>query len=455
MAKAPKGLQHAHGVEFGRLLLGTARHPHVPIVDVRRLETELLSVGLDDVLDMFPADRMLSNFVLNIWEWVHGRTTLQSLPWNVSLPISDVCNARCSFCTSWLDGKGQLTLEQLDMFEPVLRTAVYVGLIGHGEPLSHPRLGEIADRLEDYLDPRASLYTITNGVYLAQWLDRLDQLHLSSISCSLNAATSETHHEVMGLPLGEFPRIIDGLRAVASGRATKTPIAVSVTLVVTKQNLHEIPEFIELGNDIKATSIYVRTLLPQSSLVPGLNYHLLPPYLHPDFEALRANAVAAIKASSVPVHGEPATWSNPVFPEGLARRIEVGAPVLITRADAMRDKEARANRDTYYLAANRKLCGEPSADPVLADNLDDGSNPLDRRAPFRCRAVYNNLYVNELFLRMSPCCYLTNTPGYEEVRIMDVGSIPDAWNAASFRDLRQHLANGPLYGACQRCPESW
>lgn len=92
---------------------------------------------------------MLANFVLNLWEWAHGKSSLESLPWNVSLPISDVCNARCSFCTSWLEGRKQLTLDQLETFEPVLRTAVYVGLIGHGEPLSHPRLGEIADRLSE------------------------------------------------------------------------------------------------------------------------------------------------------------------------------------------------------------------------------------------------------------------------------------------------------------------
>jgi hypothetical protein len=189
--------------------------------------------------------------------------------------------------------------------------------------------------------------------------------------------------------------------------------------------------------------------------VPGLNYHLLPAYLHPDFESLRADAVAAMQASPIPVHGEPDTWGNPVFPDALARRIETAPPVPIARADALRDKEARANRDVHYLTIHRTLRGEPSADPALADYLKDGSNPLGRQAPFRCRAVYNNLYVNELFLRVSPCCYLTQTPGHDEVRVMDMADVAEAWNAASFRDLRQRLANGPLYGACERCPENW
>jgi MoaA/NifB/PqqE/SkfB family radical SAM enzyme len=447
-------LESARGIEYPLLLLGRTGHPRVTPDQLRRIEQELLAATLDEVVGLFPGDRMLSNFVLNLWEWGHGCTTLQSLPWNVSLPISDVCNARCTFCTSWLDGKKQLTLEQLEMFEPVLRSAVYVGLVGHGEPLSHPNLGEIAHRLGEYLDPRASSYTITNGVYLAKWLDRIDQLRLSTISCSLNAATPETHREVMGFPVEEFPRIVESLRTVAAGRASKNPIAVSITLVVIRQNLHEIPAFIELGNEIGATSIYLRTLLPQDHLVRGLNYHLLPAYLHPDFEALRADAIAAMKASAIPVYGEPDTWASPIFPATLARKIEAATPVFISRADAFRDEDAHTPGGLVYKMDFRKNVGAPNLQE-FPDNLKDGSNPLNRHAPFKCRAVYNNLYVNELFLRMAPCCYLTNTPEHEEVRLMDVGTIAEAWNAQSMRTLRQRLSEGPLYGACERCPIAW
>ena len=453
--KASKAeIDETYGIEHVRLLLGRTKRPRLNAEQLRRVETELMSATLDEVLGLFPDDRLLSNFVLNLWEWGQGRTTLQSLPWNISLPISDVCNARCSFCTSWFEGRHQLTLEQLDAFEPVLRTAVYVGLVGHGEPLSHPRLGDIADRLGTYLDRRAASYTITNGVYLSKWFDRLDQLRLKSLSCSLNAASEQTHQTVMGLGAGEFPRIVDHLRALAAGEVTKKPISVSITLVVTQQNIHEIPAFIELGHEIKAATIYVRTLLPQPGPVAGLNYHVLPPYLHPDFETLRANAAAAMKASVIPVIGDADTWGNPIFPTEVARRLDLSPPVFISRSDVIRDREARAHASEYYESAGRVLRGEPSADPVLADNLHDGSNPLGRQPPFRCRAVYNNLYVNELFFRVSPCCYMVNTPGHDEVRLKDM-DVVSAWNAPSFQDLRHRLVEGPLYGACQRCPENW
>jgi sulfatase maturation enzyme AslB (radical SAM superfamily) len=444
---------HLHGVDYVRNVLETKETPRVSQDQLRRFERELQGATDGAIAALFPRDPMLSNFVRNLWEWGNGRTELTSLPWNISLPISDVCNARCTFCTSWLDGRQQLTLEQLEKFEPVLRTAIYVGLIGHGEPMSHPRLAEIADRLQDYLDPRAASYTITNGVYLPKWIDRLDDLRLSTISCSLNAATPETHQTVMGFDPIQFPRIVESLRVIASGKASKRPIGVSITLVVTQQNIHEIPAFIELGNGIGARSIYLRTLLPQPQPVEGLNYHLLPPYLHPDFERLQANAIAAMKESPIPVHAEPTTWGTPVFPEAMTSKINSNPPTVISRADALRN-DARDRNQVSYITV-RKLRGELSADPTFADNLKDDSNPHDRRAPFRCRAVYNNLYVNELFLRVSPCCYLTNTPGHDEIRLMDMGDIVEAWNASSLQTLRHRLAEGPLYGACERCPESW
>ncbi len=443
------------GVEYARQLLDDIKHPRVTAEQLRKLEKELMSASEEEVAGLFPEDRLISNFLLNLWEWGQGRATLTTLPWNISLPVSDVCNARCTFCTSWLDGKKQLTLDQLEKFEPVLRTAIYVGLVGHGEPLSHPHLGEIAERLEQYLDPRAASYTITNGVYLAKWLDRIDQLRLSSISCSLNAATPATHQTVMGFDPGEFPRIVDTLRILASGKGSTRPVQVSITLVVTQQNVHEIPQFIELGNELRVQSIYLRTLLPQPDLVSGLNYHQLPPYLHPDFERLRANAIAAMRASAVVVHGEPHTWGTPIFPDDLARRIEAAPPAFISRADAMRSQEARERGQRAYQVTVRKFRGDPNDHPEFADTLKDTSNPHDRHPPFRCRAVYNNLYVNELFLRVAPCCYLTKTPGHDEIRLMDMEDIVEAWNAVSLQALRRRLAEGPLYGACERCPESW
>ena len=78
-------------VDYTRRLLGRKGHPRVSTDELRRIESELAGAGRDDVTALFPNDSLLANFVLNIWEWAHGVTQLVSLPWNISLPISDVC----------------------------------------------------------------------------------------------------------------------------------------------------------------------------------------------------------------------------------------------------------------------------------------------------------------------------------------------------------------------------
>ena len=95
--------------------------------------------------------------------------------------------------------------------------------------------------------------------------------------------------------------------------------------------------------------------------------------------------------------------------------------------------------------------GSAYAEPAL--RWCGGPATLGRKAPFPCRAVYNNLYVNELFLRMSPCCYMTKTPGFDEIRLVDMKDITEAWNAASIQALRNRLSEGPLLREVRALPD--
>ena len=45
--------------------------------------------------------------------------------------------------------------------------------------------------------------------------------------------------------------------------------------------------------------------------------------------------------------------------------------------------------------------------------------------------------------------------GWSSLRLPHMADMMEAWNAESFRTLRQRLRAGPLFGACERCPETW
>jgi hypothetical protein len=562
----------------------------LPPAYLAELEAIVGRVERADVEALFADDPWMMNFVVNVFERSRQVEAPTSYPWNISLPIADLCNARCIFCTSWFEGKAMIAPEQIEAFGEVISKAVYVGLVGHGEPLAHPAFGEIGETIAGLIDPRAGCYTITNGVHLARWTPLLQKMRLNSVSVSLNAATAETHDLVMGLGAGAFDRVIQGIKDLIDGSRASggAPVDVSITMVVTQQNIHEVGAFIELGEALGVSSVWLRSLLPQRDLVEGLNYHTLSPALHPDYGALLADARAAIGRARIAVQAEPDDWGRPILPPGVLDQISRSPPRLVERAETLRNKALRSKSQAIYDRAatasrGRLLTSEeqthidwlsdgahircankpwsfalatplaldprwdgpvvltakvsdikgsvsiglwggeargwiareilnpgdsgeiglilpagvadvslvvdnasqdgvasevrvrsPRLGPAAGDQtggaqvdlrlgvVHNGVDPLEdnirsagRMAPFKCRAPYYNLYINEMFLRMTPCCYMTNTPGYEDIRFD--GSIPfmAAWNSPAMVELRSRLRDGPLFGACGKCPETW
>jgi hypothetical protein len=554
---------------------------------LEELEGILRGVTHAEALVVASGDAWLQNYLLNIWEYVHGKTELESLPWNITLPVADLCNARCTFCTSWIEGRSLVKLEQVRNFGEVFARAHQIGLVGHGEPLAHPRFDNLCEIVAETMDPRAIIYTITNGVHLRKWSTHLNRINLESVSISLNAASAETHDVVMGLGLDAFDEVVSAIRQVISDSPPSRRCRVNITMVVTQQNMHEVADFVRLGNQLGVAAIWLRALLPQSSLVHGLNYHVLSPNLHPEFERHKAEALAAIAASEVPVNAEPEMWDADVLAGPLRDEVARNPPKFISREEALRDRDLRRrNHDLYTSERNvlrgraldasehsnvakrddglyvgtpeaqwsyaltvpltwpddlppsggevrlradeisgtlgfglldratstwldRKSLAEDgeveltftgSSGPIdlvidnwadggvssaailsnatlsvgsnnqswngpldmsrgiahsAMDPLDDGENPFNRTPRFHCKAVYYNLYINEMFFRIVPCCYMTIVPGFEEIRFDGSTPFRDAWNAPAMVGLRRHLVEGPLFGACKKCAATW
>src|SRR5262249_51106596 len=155
-------------------------------------------------------------------------------------------------------------------------------------------------------------------------------------------------------------------------------LQIYITLVVTQQNIHEIPAFIELGNRLGVTGVWLRTLLPQAGFIPGLNYHVLAPYLHADFHRLREQARSAIAASRVPVQADPDVWQNKFVSTQIEELIQINPPQMISREEALRLKEVRASAARFYDMPVTKGQPLPPGSEGATDPLEDGLNPMNR-----------------------------------------------------------------------------
>lgn len=430
-------------------------------VSERELLRRLPHVEKQEIIKEYEGDRWLCNYFLNLWEYLKGEESLTSYPYNVTIPIADVCNARCTFCTSWLEGTRILAVDEVDKFAEVLSYARVVGIAGHGEPLCHSHFDEVLSGIAAHLDPRCTAYLITNGVFLGKHGRALQKVHVTTYNISLNAATSNTHDLVMGLGPDAFDAVIDSVRDLIRRRDTENPnLEVNISLVINRDNIHELADFVELGNQLGVNRIYLRTLSSQGQLPPGLNYHRLPPYLHPKFTEYVEAAKAAIAVSHAKIVTDMESWSAPVFLAPLEKLIAIQAPSEMDRKEALHDLSVREHYARFYGAyAEKSGSGEPIAqvpnDSAFAseiDSMDDDSNPFNRLARLHCSFVYNDFIINDFNLRLIPCCYMAQVPGFDIVRYDGSRPFFEYWNSPAFRTMRRRLREGPLYGACKRCP---
>lgn len=408
---------------------------------VRQISVQELRMWSEDRLRaQFKGDALHDNMLLNKWEFAVGRTRLHSFPWRLSIPFI-TCNARCEFCAAWhIHGKSDLR-PMLESLKPVFPSCGELDLVGWGEPLIHPQFREVLDMVRDRAHRDARVALTTNGTQLKRWADQLVEAGIRHYAVSVHAASAVTHQDLMGFRKDVFDDVLAGVRALTAHKKRHPNLSVEMVMVVTQQNIAEIPQFLSMSERLGADKVYLRTLMP--GLDPpraGLDYHRLPPYLHADFERLRDEAITAIARSPLSVRAEPEAWARPLFsPKHESRLRELPTT-------------PREQRNTKYRIYPMKwdLAGE--GEPLADGEAEDRDNPLGRSAPLYCPSPYTALYVNAPNHQMIPCVYMYKVPGHRDLHLKPTMTFDDAWNSPAMIAVRRRLHEGPLMPECRRCP---
>jgi pyruvate-formate lyase-activating enzyme len=405
-----------------------------PEFSVARLRTR----SERSIRESMTGDVLRDNVILNKWEFATGKTVLESYPWRLSVPFV-LCNAQCEFCAAW-SIKGSFRLDDLiKALVPVIRHCYEVDLVGWGEPLIHPQFGMILELLKREADPRARLALTTNGTRLEQWVDQLLNANVLSYAISLHATNSATHQDLMGFGPEAFDAVLAGVRKLVASKCEFPTINVGLVLVVTRQNLAEIPAFIKLAEQLGVDHVHLRTLMPQDPPREELDYHRLPPYRHPEFETLRRAAIASIVDSSLPVKADPVSWSYPLFSPEWEARLDT----LATRPRSSRKYYRAGPIDWDTLGS-----GKPDGTSIMCRQ----GNLYDRTPPLYCSAPYTAFYINGTDRRVIPCVYMLKVPGHEYQHFKPSMRFEEVWNSPAMIAVRHSLNNGPLMPECLRCP---
>ncbi|MCU0553828.1 MAG: SynChlorMet cassette radical SAM/SPASM protein ScmF [Syntrophales bacterium] len=168
--------------------------------------------------------------------------------------ITRGCNLRCRHCyTGARHRTDEMHPQAIDtgLFRDVVRQAKQLGVsyvkLSGGEPLLHPRIGEI---LETAGRERIGLVLSTNGVLCTPSLVReLSRIRLRGVSVSLDGADAETHEWVRG-ETGCFAKAVQGIRTLA-----EAGLSPSIGMVVLRRNIRQVKAVVDLAESLGASSV--------------------------------------------------------------------------------------------------------------------------------------------------------------------------------------------------------
>ncbi len=203
--------------------------------------------------------RALDSQIAVIEDMLAGQTQVRGSPLAVCLATTSFCNYDCLMCPCGAEGK--LSDQLPDAFYDDLQTLLPGVLIleaNGGEPLASPTFRAFLESLDAARLPQLQVNLITNGSYLTpKQLEKLARVPFGNLTLSLNAASPETYLLVnRGLPFARTRAHLDDLlaRQKAGMRGE-----VTYSMVILKQNVHEIEAFCEL---VLNDGVHLRYMLP-------------------------------------------------------------------------------------------------------------------------------------------------------------------------------------------------
>ena len=169
----------------------------------------------------------------------------------VWIHTNNSCNLSCTHClvsSSPAADPGLPTSRLLHIIDQACECGVERFYFTGGEPFARPDIFELIQTVTE--KKQAELIILTNGLlFQGKRLDRLGQISRDRLrlQISLDGAVAETNDRYRGR--GTFDRIAEGTRAVAG-----LGFPVSLTTVVTRENLEELPRITQFVKDWGAQS---------------------------------------------------------------------------------------------------------------------------------------------------------------------------------------------------------
>ncbi|MFP4441362.1 MAG: radical SAM protein [Chloroflexaceae bacterium] len=326
---------------------------------------------------------------------------MPELPAYVQIEPVGQCNLRCQMCPIQFRADGPPDgapafmafadfTRMIDQFTGLTE----LHLQGLGEPMMHPRFFDMVA----YAAAKGIRVTTNTNLTLlnARRAERCVTSGLDCLHVSIDGSTAETYERIR--VRAQFERVLRnlGLLLAARRRLGSEHPRLHLVMVIMRQNLHELPEIVQLASDWSVEEIFVQ-------------------HLCHDFGE-----------SSLPAHYRP-------------MREFVQAQTLL---------EEDPQRVTHYFDAARAVAREQDI-RLRLPRVRPRPHPPGTPGPQRCDWPWRGAYISYQGYAM-PCC-MVSTPDRANFGNMAASGVTEVWSSAEYQAFRERLDSDDPPEICRSC----
>ena len=161
------------------------------------------------------------------------------------------CNLKCEMCprNSFKQKTGDIDLELFKIISKYFKPGMDINLAGWGEPLLHTNLMEM---IKIAKTKNARVGFTTNATLLdKETSEKLIKSGLDFIDFSIDGATQEIYEQIR--KGAKFHNVINNIKNFIEIKESLDSkiLSTSITFVMMKRNLHELPSMVELAKKLK------------------------------------------------------------------------------------------------------------------------------------------------------------------------------------------------------------
>ena len=193
-----------------------------------------------------------------------------------------MCNFNCKICgfQEHYQPKGLMSMNTFKRLEDLFKKTNSVLFGFNAETLLNPQVIEMLSFAKK-ANPKLHISILTNGSLLTRELsEQLIKNGLNDLSISIDAATNGTYEKLRGNPNSNFEKLIHNIKELnelKEKHKSKSPW-LSTNFVGTKDNIHELLDFIDLAKKLKIGSVRLTNVEPytmevQENVLYGENYN--------------------------------------------------------------------------------------------------------------------------------------------------------------------------------------